>query len=188
MSPTNPTSPAMSQKVGDDALQAKTGKNWEEWFAVLDQAGAASMSHSEIAQHLYGELGVDGWWSQMVTVGYEQARGRREKHQKPDGYEVSVSKTVGVPVDALFAAWQDDAVRNRWLQEPGLTVRRATPGKSMRITWPDQTSVTVNFYAKGEGKSQVAAQHGKLPDAEAAARMKAWWAKALARLQSALQA
>jgi hypothetical protein len=180
--------PAMSQKVGDDALRAKTGKTWEEWFAVLDEAGAASMSHSEIARHLYGELGVDGWWAQTVTVGYEQARGKREKHQKPDGYEVNGSKTVAVPLDTLFAAWQDEATRDRWLGEPGLTVRGATPGKSMRITWPDRTNVIVYFSAKGEGKSQVAVQHGKLPDAEAAARMKAWWAEALGRLHRALQA
>src|SRR5262249_29597219 len=31
--------------VGDSAVQARTGKTWEEWFAILDRAGGVKMSH-----------------------------------------------------------------------------------------------------------------------------------------------
>ena len=79
--------------VSDAAVQAKTGKGWQEWFALLDAAGARQMSHKEIAARLYDQLGCPDWWSQMVAVGYEQERGLREKHQTPAGYQVSASKT-----------------------------------------------------------------------------------------------
>ena len=31
--------------VSDDAVKAKTGKKWDEWFKVLDKAGARMMDH-----------------------------------------------------------------------------------------------------------------------------------------------
>ena len=40
------------ERMSDAAVQAKTGKTWPEWFAVLDKAGAAKMTHKEIAAHL----------------------------------------------------------------------------------------------------------------------------------------
>jgi hypothetical protein len=64
--------------ISDAAVQAKTGKTWPEWLALLDRAGARKMNHQEIASYLHDELGCSGWWSQMVTVGYEQARGMRD--------------------------------------------------------------------------------------------------------------
>ncbi len=74
------------------------------------------------------------------------------------------------------------------MDEEGIVIRKAAAGKSMRITWADgKSTLSVNFYAKGDGKSQVAVQHGKLPDAESAERMKVYWAKALRRLQRFLE-
>ena len=52
-----------------------TGKGWDDWFRVLDGWDATSRSHTEIARYVNGEHGVDGWWAQSVTVGYERARG-----------------------------------------------------------------------------------------------------------------
>ncbi len=176
--------------VGDEAVRAKTGKGWKEWFALLDKAGVQKMAHKDIAQYLYDTHKVDGWWSQMITVGYEQARGMREKHQRAEGhYDISVSRTLDVPISKLFAAWQNDATRKKWLGEDGLTIRKATPNKSMRITWVDQkTSLEVNFYPKGQTKGQVVVQHGKLPDAKTAAEMKIYWSKKLDCLKEFLKA
>lgn len=172
--------------VGSDAVQARTGRTWEEWFAVLDAAGATQMPHPEIARYL-AEQGVSDWWCQMVTVGYEQARGLRAVHQKADGFAVSASKTVGVPVMRLYEAWADAGERGHWLPDAAMTVRRATPGKSLRIAWHDGSGVDVNLAGKGEAKSQVALQHSKLSDAEAVARWKRYWGEALARLKAYLE-
>lgn len=175
--------------ISSDAVRAKTGKGWTEWFALLDRAGAADWPHKEIALHLHEECGCPGWWSQMVTVGYEQERGLRVKHQKCDGeYSASSSKTIAVPIAALYRAWDDLKTRAKWLPEAAkMIVRKATKNKSMRITWADgTTNVDVNFVAKGPAKSQVAVEHRRLADIKDVARRKEFWAAALANLQTML--
>jgi hypothetical protein len=59
--------------VGAEAVKAKTGKVWADWFKLLDKAGARKLAHPEIATLLHEKHGLSGWWAQMVTVGYEQA-------------------------------------------------------------------------------------------------------------------
>jgi uncharacterized protein YndB with AHSA1/START domain len=174
--------------MSDDAVQAKTGKTWPEWFSLLDAAGARGMTHKEIVAYLSGQHAVGPWWQQTVTVAYEQARGMRQKHEKPDGYEVSRSKTLAVPVPTAFTAWTDKRQRARWLKGAELTIRKANEDKSLRITWSaDETHVDVNFYPKGQDRTQVTVQHRKLPDAAQGERMKAFWGEALDRLQELLE-
>jgi uncharacterized protein YndB with AHSA1/START domain len=181
---TTSTAPRMS----DEAVHAKTGKNWKEWFAILDKAGARKLSHQEIVKHLNTEYAVGPWWQQMVTVTYEQARGLRDKHQKPSGYEISVSRTLNAPLTKVFKAFTDEKVRARWLPEDGLSIRKAIPNKSLRLTWIDgKTSVAVSFVGKTDGKSQVAVQHSKLASAAASTKMKAYWGQALERLRASLE-
>lgn len=174
--------------ISDDAVRAKTGKTWAQWLKLLDAAGAKKMTHREIVAHVSGEYAVGPWWRQMVAVGYEQARGMREVHQTRQGYSISVSRTMAASANSLFEAWQDEKTRGRWLADKPIVIRKAAPGKSMRITWTDgETSVEVNFYPKGEAKTQVAVQHSKLKDVKAAARMKTYWASALDRLKEMLE-
>jgi len=175
-------------KIGDEALKAKTGKTWKEWFAALDKAGANKMSHSEIADYLYEKLKVPGWWNQMVAVTYEQVRGLRQKYEKPEGYEISVSKVIPVPLSSLYKSWMDEKVRNSWLKEKGMVVRKATPNKSIRAAWNDKkTRLEVNFYAKGSSKSQVVVQHAKLGNMSQAEKMKKYWKEKLEKLDAALE-
>jgi len=175
--------------MSDDAVFRATGKRWDAWFAILDEAGARGMTHTAIADHLHRKHGVPGWWNQMVAVNYEQARGLREKYQSCDGdFSASSSKTVAAPLSKLFAAWENEKARARWMPDPGFTVRKATAKKSMRITWVDgKTNVEVNFYAKGAGKSMAAVQHSNLKDAKDVERKKAYWSRALGTLKERLE-
>jgi hypothetical protein len=175
-----------ASRPGDAAVKKATGKDWSQWFALLDKSGAKKMDHKAMAAHLYDVLGCPGWWSQMIAVGYEQQHGLRQKYEKPDGFEISRGKTIDIALSDLFAAWSDEKKRGRWL-EVRPTVRKATLEKSMRITWPDGTSVSVNFYSKGPAKSMLSLQHGKLATAQHAEKMKAWWEAALERLKTALE-
>jgi uncharacterized protein YndB with AHSA1/START domain len=179
---------AKAPRMRDEAVKAKTGKTWKEWFAILDKAGARKMSHQDIVKLLNTKHDVGPWWQQMVTVTYEQARGMRELHQKPGGYSISVSRTINVPLAKLYKAFANEKSREGWLNEDGLVVRKATANKSMRANWNHgKTSVEIGFFSKGENKSQVAVQHSKLPDAKAGAKMKSYWAKALDRLRKTLE-
>ena len=179
---------AAAPRMSDEAVQAKTGKTWKEWFAILDKAGAKKLTHQEIVKYLNTRQGVGPWWQQMVTVTYEQARGLREVHQKPGGYEISVSRTINAPISKVYHAFANDKARNAWLPEEGLAVRKATPNKSMRVTWNDvKTSLEISFLSKGDNKSQVVVQHSKLPNAKASTTMKAYWGKALDRLRASLE-
>jgi uncharacterized protein YndB with AHSA1/START domain len=180
---TKPIKPRMS----DEAVESKTGKNWSRWFKHLDAAGGKKMTHQEIAAHLSDKHDVRPWWTQMIAVTYEQARGLRDKHQKPEGYEISVSRTVDAPIGKAYKAWTDEKIRKKWLPAK-LTIRKATPNKSIRISWEDgKTSVAVGFLAKGSAKCQVVAQHSKLADAKAAAKMKKFWGEALDGLKELIE-
>jgi uncharacterized protein YndB with AHSA1/START domain len=173
--------------MSDEAVKAKTGKDWNTWFDILDAAGAQQMSHKEIVAYLVEHHQVGPWWQQSITVAYEQARGLREKHEMPSGYQISRSKTIAVPVDSLYAAWQDKDQRGRWLSDPDFTIRKETPQKSMRINWVDgSTTLDVHFYEKGKAKTQVTVQHNRLADAQQAEQMKAYWSEALDKLDEFL--
>ncbi|MFO0840556.1 MAG: DUF4287 domain-containing protein [Phycisphaerae bacterium] len=177
-----------TQAVGDAAVREKTGRTWKEWFAILDRAGAAKLDHKGIVALLSEQYDVGAWWRQMITVGYEQERGLRKVHQKPSGYEFTVSRTINAPGSAVFRAWKDDAVRADWLKAPRFTIRRATPGKSLRITWHDGTNVEVGLYEKGASKCQVSCQHGKLRSSRDVPKAKVFWSDALDALKAFLEA
>ena len=177
-----------SSPMSDDAVKAKTGKSWSEWFAVLDSAGAKKMNHTEIAAYLYDKKRIPGWWSQMVAVGYERARGMREKYERPEGYQISVSRTIAASARRVYEAWKDKKTRSLWLVDTPIVIRKATPIKSMRITWVDgQSSLEVNFYSKAKNKSQVVVQHSKLPNAKDAEKKKSYWGENLDRLKMILE-
>jgi hypothetical protein len=158
----------------------KTGCTWERWVGALDALGAMAMPHGDIARLVHTKYKIDGWWSQAVTVGYERIRGRRALGQRLDGtYEASKSRTFNVPVSTLFDAWANARVRRRWLNGAKVTVRTATPPKSMRLGWPDRSIVAVWFTAKGSGKSSVALAHTKLRDPESLAQLRQYWSERL---------
>src|SRR5262245_18235830 len=123
--------PRKAARMSDAAVQAKTGKTWQEWFVLLDRAGAQQWDHKRIVAFLNEKHGGCPCWHQMVTADYEQDRGLREKHQKPDGYHISRSKTIAAPAAKVFESWNDKRKRDRWLQGVDLVIRKATPHKSL---------------------------------------------------------
>jgi len=91
--------------MSDDAMQAATGRHPDEWFALLDQAGAKSWTHTEIARYLFEDVQLAGWWAQSVAIRYEQARGMRLPGQKADGtFAVSATKTVDGTLGRAYSA------------------------------------------------------------------------------------
>ena len=125
--------PEIRRPYSDEVIRRNTGRDWDQWFALLDEWGAAERPHPEIARWIAEAHAVPGWWAQGVTVAYEQARGRRVPGQRCDGdFSVSASKTVAVPVGRLFEAFADQDLRERWLPDAAFELRTAKPGRSLR--------------------------------------------------------
>lgn len=174
--------------ISDAAVAKATGKTWDEWFRRLDKSGAKELDHKQIAELLATKFEVPPWWSQMLTVGYEQARGMRVKHERPGGdFSVSSNKTIAAPIATVFAAWSDPKQRKKWLRDPGFTVRKETANRSLRVTWTDgKPHVEVMFYSKGAAKTQVSVEHKKLTGTEDVEKKRAYWKKELAKLAEML--
>ena len=116
------------------------------------------------------------------------ARGLRAVGEHADGFAVTASKTVAVPVGRLYEAFVDESLRARWLPDAELRQRTALKPKSVRFDWGDgATRVIVGFVAKGEDKSTAALQHIRLADAGEAERMKAYWRRRVATMKEVLE-
>lgn len=173
MPPTTSSTPSMS----DEAIRNGSGKKWSEWREILDSWGGPEKPHNEIAAYLVDERGVDGWWAQSVTVGYERMIGRRAIGEKSDGsFAASASKTVPAGIDTHFAAWVDERQRDQWLPPGTLALRTAQDGKSARFDDIEFGGIVALWFTdKGEAKSSVSMQIEKLPSRESIDERKATW-------------
>ena len=164
----------------DATIRERTGRGWEEWFDALDAWGAADRTHREIARWVAGELEIHplAWNAQAVTMSYERARRGRAVGQRADGFAVTASRTVAVPIERLYDAFMDASE---------LEVRTATPPRSARLNWGDGR-VAVTFDEPRAGRSRASVEHSRLRDASEAERMKAWWREHLLALKARLEA
>jgi uncharacterized protein DUF4287 len=172
-----------------DGVRRATGRDRNEWFALLDEWGAAGRQFREIADWLRSEHDLSKWWAQKLIVEYEQARGLRPPGVRPDGtFEVSASKTVAAAVGRVFEAFVNARQRRKWLTDGRMSLRTSQPGNSARFNWEDgSTRVNVDFIGKGPSRSTVAVSHQRLADAEKAETTKAMWKERLAELKSFLE-
>ncbi|MEP7142616.1 MAG: hypothetical protein ABI707_07090 [Ferruginibacter sp.] len=169
----------------------KTNKTIDEWFKILDKKGAKKMNHPEIfnlVSSIEGLQPLGQWNHNLLTTTYEWSRSLKERGQKENGFEISVSKTIEVPVNIIYNAWTVEKIRITWLGKENITIRKATENKSARISWiVDGTSLSIDIYPKTENKSQVVVQHLKIADSKKAMEMKAYWGEKLERLKGLLE-
>jgi hypothetical protein len=174
-------------EVGDVSVLAATGRDWDAWFRILDDANLLTKGHAAIAAWLVDERGVDGWWAQMVTVGYERARGLRSVNQRSDGYYVSVSKTVDVDAATAFASVTDSVQQATWVEPGTLRLRASTAPRSARFDFRGgPTRVAAFFVAKGSGRAALTIEHSRLASADDVESMRAFWRARLSALATAL--
>ena len=165
-----------------------TGHGWDHWFAALDEWGARARTHTEIARWLRDEHGVPGWYSQAISVSYERARGMRAVGEGVNGFTVSVSRTVAVPAEHLFAAFDDPDLRERWLPGAELAERTSTPPRLARYDWEGGPSrLVVGIEALEDGRSRVGLSHERLADNDERERLKPWWRERLTVLKALLE-
>jgi hypothetical protein len=172
----------------DEKVRAATGKGWMGWFIILNRANANAMPHKEIAKLLH-EKGAPNWWAQMIAVEYERARGGRKKNERAGGtYAVNVTKVMPVSLSKLFAAATAERTRKAWFPPGAFEETSKTKDKYWRGKWKTDRKLEFGFYAKGEEKSQIALEIGKLPMEADVEKERAAWKKAMEKLQASLEA
>lgn len=178
----------MAKKISDEAVQKSTGKTWKNWFSLLNKAGAKKMEHKDIAQLLYKKYGLSGWWSQMVTVQYEQEIKGRKKHETASGFQISKSITLSAPVNKIFNTINSPLKRIEWLNDPAITITKSTKDKSIRGKWSDKkANIEFQLYPQEIIKTQVVVQQSRIKSAKEAEAMKTYWGKQLNNLKRYLE-
>jgi len=170
-------------EASDDAVRAATGRDWNEWCDVLDAWPGHDDGHSAIAAYLQHERGVESWWAQTVTLGYERITGRRLPYQQPDGtFTVNASRTVSTDGVALRKMLLDDADRAPLFPRISTELRSRPTSKNVRITIGEGTA-EIAILPAAEGRAKVVISHAKLPYAEDVDRWKGYWSAWLKKLE-----
>lgn len=177
------------QYQSSEAVRRATGRNWKEWFALLDESGAKSKPHKQIAAWLNSEGLVRGWWCQAVVTTYEQAIGRREVGQTCDGkWNTGASRILPGSLDDGLELWRHAvAGARRFNGVPLASEPRVTASKKFRywrVRLRDGTEVAVGFYRNPSGKVSLGLSHTQLASKHAAATWKEYWKKRIRSLQA----
>lgn len=174
---------AIAAGVSSKAVEARTGKGWDDWFRLLDKASCRKKSHQRIVIEVRKIAEVGSWWEQMITRAYEQDRGLRKKSDAAGALRVEVSETLPVAAATLFTAWVTANRRPKWLPNCPLTIRKAAPVRTLQVILSEDASqVDVTIAPKGLRKSHVTVRHTKLRGREQVEAMQESWTRALDRL------
>ena len=196
-------------RISTESVREATGRGWDDWLKTLDDAGAEDWDHKEIVAYLKREHGeaTSSWWRQSITVGYEQARGKRAVGETADtGFQVGIQKSVDATVTE---AWELITSRPElWLGEgasidfaegtrydaPGVSgeIRVVKPGDRLRMSWqPEEWSapatLQLTLSETESGKTAIQADLEKLPDADAREAMRTRWREVLERIAAAAE-
>jgi hypothetical protein len=170
-------------------VERATNRTWDEWLAFMERIDAKSLDHHGIAVKVYEELDgtIDnlGWWTQAVTVAWEQYIGRRIPGQRPDGtFQASVSKSTTLAMPELMDRWVDFAARDRAVLDLVAGDVRVS-GTDRRITWRtkavDGSSIVVTSEPKKHGSASIVATQMGLATSESNDEAKAGWSAILGR-------
>lgn len=160
--------------LSEEAVRAATGRGWEEWCALIDGFAGRQNGHTAIATYLR-ELGVDSWWAQGVTVGYERIRGLRLPYQNHDGtFTASRSKTIHVDVDPLRAMLLDEAGRSTLFPAFETQLKSRPTSKNIRLS-VEETTVEFAFAPATDGRTKVTVAHSRLASSEEVQIWKQFW-------------
>jgi hypothetical protein len=171
-------------------VERATNRTWDEWLRFLDGIGARDLDHKAIALKVYEELDGTiervGWWTQSVTVAYEQYIGRRVPGQRPDGtFQTSVSRSTAFGMDELMDRWQKFAADDETVQGIVIDGELRVSGTDRRITWRtkarDGSSVIVTSEPKKNGTASLVVNQIGLETLELNDDAKERWTSVVAR-------
>lgn len=163
-------------ETSDDAVRQATGRSWDEWCDLIEAWPGHVDGHAAIAAHLERDHGVDGWWAQTVTVGFERITGRRLPRQRPDGtFSAGKSRTVVADAAVLRGWLLDDEDRADLFPGIETELRSRPSSKAIRIAIGPGVA-QIGIEPKHDGRTRVAVIHEPLPSPDDVEAWKAYWA------------
>jgi hypothetical protein len=162
-------------EMAEDTLRETTGRGWDEWCDIIDAWPGKDEGHTAIATFLRDDHGVEGWWAQTITVGYERITGLRLPYQQPDGtFSAGKSRTVRADPAMLREMLLDDGDRSDLFPGVETDLRSRPTAKTLRIGIGPGTA-QVMIEPLDDGRAKVAIAHDKLPTPAAVEEWKAYW-------------
>lgn len=173
------TSPELSMSR---RLIATTGRSFDEWFDILDKAGAEDWPHWRIMRYLAGKRKNDEWWASAVAKAYERARGL-DAASGPS-FNARVTKTLDAPLDVAWLLVDDEDERRSWLDvELEECSRPSETSLISQLADGSRVTIALREATPGNpGQTRATITHSGVPKEDALAETKAFWRSALARL------
>ncbi|MGE0879272.1 MAG: hypothetical protein AB7L13_08965 [Acidimicrobiia bacterium] len=172
-------------ETSDEAVRTATGRGWDEWCSLIDGQAVREDGHTAIAAYVRG-LGVDSWWAQSVTVGYERIRGLRLPYQNHDGsFTANRSKTITVDATALRATLLDDTDRTVLFPAFATALRSRPTSKNLRLSIGDTTVELALAPAAGD-RTKITVAHSRLTSANEVTVWKQFWTEWIDSLDETL--
>lgn len=192
-------------KVSSASVLKNTGKDWDEWIAILEKAGAGYWDHREIVSYLKKKHKLSPWWQQGVTLGYELHKGRRIEGMNLKGeFGTVASRTFPLPQKETWKLLTSPEGQAVWLKplEP-LKIEAKAPYECaggifgelrtfkaplrLRMTWQETewlkpSVLQVHVIPRPNGKSVVALDHTRLKDGRLRVHLREQWKTALTDL------
>lgn len=168
---------ASEPEMAEAKLLDATGRGWEAWCDLIDAWPGHVDGHTAVAAHLRTEQGVDGWWAQTVTVGWERITGRRLPHQMADGtFTASRTRTVVADATRLRELLIDDDHRRDLFPDRSTELRSRPTSKVIRLGLePGRALITLE--PRSDGRTRVTVSHERLPTVDDVERWRFWWAE-----------
>lgn len=199
--------------VSAEAVLKATGREWDGWFGLLDEAGARQWDHKRMVAFVAGRGLDSGWWQQMVTSSYERARGLKKVGQSSGvGFQIGVQRTIPVGREALWELLTGEDGVALWLgttdsfeAEQGFCyrtaegvegeIRRVHPRDRIRLTWqppeleqPTTLQVTLSCPRNTDERTTLRFHQEKLLDVDHREQMRAHWKAVAAKIVEAVRA
>ena len=191
--------------VSEASCKEATGKTLAEWFKALDKHGGVTLGRRELSHWLIDAHEADPWWATTIVNEYEIARGDLAKDGKPKGYAICPTKSIQASAKDCYAAFATAKALDAWygpkhevdLRDGGFwknadgnraTIRKATPGKNIRLIAEDTgltlpTPVEIKFAPSG-AKCTVMVSIDRLQTRAEADGYRRAWSEALTRLKT----
>lgn len=166
----------------DGAIRENTGRSWEQWRELIDGWAGRDDGHTAVAAWLQEEHGVDGWWAQAVTVGWERITGRRLPHQMADGtFTANRSATITTDPEALRELLLHAGGREALFPGMQVELRSRPTSKNLRVAL-DEGVAEIAIDPRSGGRATVTVAHTRLPEAASVAYWKEFWGEWLGAL------